>query len=122
MEQKPGGRGPAEENLPAEEERLPDDQGDHAHVHRVPRQPVRAADDEALRRGPGRRRAAPLEREAGRGLEDERGAENQDDPTENPENERLPVPVPASEQPRDEPGDECRAPEEDEAERACRRP
>jgi hypothetical protein len=104
VEQKPGSHGPGEEDLPAEEERLPGDQRDHAHVHRVARQPIGAVDDESLRRSPRRRRAAPLKREARRRLQDEGCAEHKDGAAENSKRERLPVRVP----PRQEPGDEAR--------------
>jgi hypothetical protein len=121
VEEKPGGRGPGEEELAAEEEPLPDDQGEHAHVHRVPHDAVRAADDEALGRRPRRWGAAALEREASRRLEDERGAEHQKDAAENPQRQRLLVRVPPSQQPGHEARHDRRPAEEDEAERARRR-
>ena len=62
--------GPEEQHLTAEQEGLADDQRQHADVHRVTGEAVRAAGNEPFRRGERCRCPASLEREAGRRLKD----------------------------------------------------
>ena len=113
--------GPGEEDLAAEQERLPDDQQQHAEVHRAAHEPVRAALDEPLRRSPRRRRAASVESEARGRLEHERSSGDQQDDPEDAERGRLLVRVPASQEPRHDARDDRRPADHDEARAADER-
>ena len=94
---------------------LPDDEQDHAQIHRAAHETIRATLDEPLRRRPGRRRPPALEHEARRRLEHERRTGYEEDPAEHLQRERLLVRLPAREEPRHDPRDDHRPADEDEA-------
>jgi hypothetical protein len=85
LKKEPRRRGPGEQDLPAEQQRLADDQREHADIHRVARDPVEAVHDEALGRRPGSRGAVAFEREASGRLEHEHESERHDHSSENPQ-------------------------------------
>jgi hypothetical protein len=85
LEEEPRRRGPGEQDLAAEQQRLADDQRQHSDIHRVAGEPVETVHDEALGRRPGSRRAAAFEREASGRLEHEHESERHDQSSENPQ-------------------------------------
>jgi hypothetical protein len=85
LEEEPRRRGPGEQHLPAEQQRLADDQRQHPDIHRVAREPVETVHDEALGRCPGSRGAAAFEREASGRFEHEYEPERHDHSAENPQ-------------------------------------
>jgi hypothetical protein len=122
LKDEPGRGRPGKQDLASQQQRLPDDQRDHAQIHRAADVPVGPLGDEALRRRPGRRGAAALEREARSRLQNEQRADREQDSAADSQRKRLSIRLPAGQQPRDEPADDRGPTEEDEADTAGCRP